>query len=70
MTVEELRHTHGTLFVLCFREISTVLYPEPCTTLSGMTVARVAGKPYPRGRGEIGFESTSGSLRIRGCLYG
>ena len=28
----------------------------------------LASKPYPGGRGETGFESTSGSLGIRGCL--
>ena len=32
------------------------------------TVDRLASKPYPGGQGEIGFEFTSGSLRIRGSL--
>ena len=29
-------------------------------TLDGKAVDGLASKPYPRGRGEIGFESTSG----------
>ena len=33
-----------------------------------MTVDGLARKPYPGGRGETGFESTSDSSRIWGCL--
>ena len=28
----KLLHTHRTMFVLCFREISKMLYLRPCTT--------------------------------------
>ena len=33
--VGELLHTHRTVFVLCFKEISMMLYPIPCTTPGG-----------------------------------
>ena len=33
--VGELPHTHRTMFVLRFGEISTVLYPRSCTTPRG-----------------------------------
>ena len=47
------------VIVLCFKGRSMMLYPIPCMTPDGL-----ARKPYPGGRGEIGIESTSGSLRV------
>ena len=39
--------------------------PLDCARLQmEWTVNGLASKPYPRGRGEIGFESTSGGLRL------
>ena len=33
-------------------------------------VGGLAGKPYHGGQGEIGVESTSSGLQVRGCFFG
>ena len=50
--------------MLRFKGISMMLYPKPCTTLDGMVVEGLVGKPYHRERGKTGVGSTSGGLRV------
>ena len=50
------------VIVLHLREISMTLTPSRVRRLVARAVDRVASKPYPGGRGETGFGSTSGSL--------
>ena len=51
------------VIVLHLRGISMTLTPSRVRLLVERAVDRVASKPYPGGRGEKGYGSTSGSLR-------
>ena len=62
-------YTHDGTCIM-FQGVKHDALPRPCTTQVAWAVDGLADKPYPKGRGETGHRSTSGSLQVRGCFSG